>query len=112
VVQISTVGVSGLVLPDGALVDRSGLFTTDVLAGRLPLRTGQTVATRVGEAPEIALSALGCILVAAARLRRRRAAAAGTGGATNGEEAREEAVADRGEPVTAAATGEQAGAQG
>jgi apolipoprotein N-acyltransferase len=112
VVQISTVGVSGLVLPDGALVDRSGLFTTDVLAGSLPLRTGLTVASRVGAAPEIALSALGCILVAAARLRRRREAAAGTGGATNGGEATGEAVADRGEPVTAAATGEQAGAQG
>ena len=95
------------------LVDRSGLFTTDVLAGRLPLRAGQTVATRVGEAPEIALSALGCILVAAARLRRRAAAGAdGTGSAGSGDEADGEAAADRGEPVTTVVSGEQAGAQG
>jgi apolipoprotein N-acyltransferase len=127
VVQISTVGVSGLVRPDGSLLDRSGLFTTDLLAGRLPLRSGLTVATRMGEAPEIALSALGCILVAAAgllRRSRRRAAAGGegdgtgggaggawtAGGATSGKTAAAAPV-DEGEPVTAA-TGEQAGAQG
>ena len=85
VVQISTVGVSGLVRPDGSLLDRSGLFTTDVLAGRLPLRTGLTVATRVGEAPEIALAGLGCILVAAAGLRRRRGGARGARGGAGGD---------------------------
>ncbi|HYY11690.1 MAG TPA: apolipoprotein N-acyltransferase, partial [Kineosporiaceae bacterium] len=111
VVQISTVGVSGFVAPDGTLVQRSGLFTADVLTARLPLRTGLTVATRVGEAPEIALSALGCILVAATRLGRRRrrgngdeprttSAADGDAGATH---------AERSEPVTAT-TVEQAGA--
>jgi apolipoprotein N-acyltransferase len=114
VVQISTVGVSGLVRPDGSLLDRSGLFTTDVLAGRLPLRTGLTVATRVGAGPEIALSALGCILVAAAGLRRRRGGARGARGGAGGDadHGHAEAPAERGEPVTAAATGEQAGAQG
>src|SRR3954447_9684820 len=107
VVQISTVGVSGLVRPDGSLVDRSGLFTTDVLAGRLPLRTGLTVATRAGAAPEIALAALGCILVAAAGLPGRRAArrppAAAPLPATGGT-----GRAKKGEPVVA---GEQTGAQ-
>src|SRR3954471_12635286 len=107
VVQISTVGVSGLIAPDGTLVDRSGLFTTDVLAGRLPLRTGLTVATRAGAAPEIALAALGCILVAAAGLRGRRAAgrppAAAPLPATGGT-----GRAKKGEPVVA---GEQTGAQ-
>jgi apolipoprotein N-acyltransferase len=113
VVQISTVGVSGLVVPDGSLVDRSGLFTTDVLAARLPLLTGSTVATRAGAAPEIVLSLLGCILVAAAglwpRLRRRPAqegpltegAAAPMDGDTG-----EPRPAERGEPVTAAVTAE------
>jgi apolipoprotein N-acyltransferase len=110
VVQISTVGVSGLVRPDGSLLDRSGLFTTDVLTGRLPLRTGLTVATRVGEAPEIALSVLGCILVAAAAVRRRRRAGRG---AASGEDGPAEPSTGGGEPVTATvAAGEQAGAQG
>jgi apolipoprotein N-acyltransferase len=107
VVQISTVGVSGLIAPDGTLVDRSGLFTTDVLVGRLPLRTGLTVATRAGAAPEIALAALGCILVAAAGLRRRRAAGAPRAAAplpATGGPGR----AEKGEPVAA---GEQTGAQ-
>jgi hypothetical protein len=94
------------------LVDRSGLFTTDVLAGALPLRTGLTIATRVGEGPEIALSALACLLVAAAGFRRRGAAAAEKGGAARSDDAPAAAAADRGEPVSAATTGEQAGAQG
>jgi apolipoprotein N-acyltransferase len=109
VVQISTVGVSGLVTRDGSLVDRSGLFTTDVLSARLRLHTGLTVATRAGAAPEIVLSLLGCILVAAAGLRRRqprRLPRQGSGAPdapapTDGD-------AERGEPVTAAATAEHA----
>jgi apolipoprotein N-acyltransferase len=107
VVQISTVGVSGLVVPDGSLVDRSGLFTTDVLASRLPLRTGLTVATRTGAAPEIVLSLLGCILVAAVGLRRRLQGrrAQGASVPTDGD-AGGAGGAERGEPVTAAATAE------
>jgi apolipoprotein N-acyltransferase len=78
VVHVSTVGVSGLVLPDGSLADTSSLFTRDVLTAELPLRTGLTVATRVGELPELALAALG----AARRLGgRRRGRAAGEAGA-------------------------------
>jgi apolipoprotein N-acyltransferase len=112
VVQISTVGVSGLIAPDGSLVDRSGLFTTDVLAARLPLRTGLTVATRVGPAPEIALAVLGCILVAAAGLGERRAgrrrAAGAPPAAALPATAGGTGQAERGEPVVA---GEQAGTQ-
>jgi apolipoprotein N-acyltransferase len=74
VVHVSTVGVSALVEPDGTVVDRSSLFTRDVLGARLPLQTGLTVATRVGFWPELVLSAAACLLLAvpAARGRRRR----------------------------------------
>jgi apolipoprotein N-acyltransferase len=78
VIHISTVGVSGLIEPDGSVVDGSKLFTRDVLSARLPLRTGFTAATRVGVWPEVALAAVGCLLVGLAllqdgRWRRRRA---------------------------------------
>jgi len=73
VVHVSTVGVSGLIAPDGHVLERSGHFTTDVLQARLPLRTDRTVATRVGVAPEAALAALGLLLpFLAARPRRPR----------------------------------------
>ena len=62
VVHISTVGVSALIMPDGSEVARSEHFTRQVLRARLPLRTGQTIATRVGAIPEGALAAVGLLL--------------------------------------------------
>ncbi|HYJ76590.1 MAG TPA: apolipoprotein N-acyltransferase [Kineosporiaceae bacterium] len=72
VVHVSTVGVSGLVEPDGRVVAGSSLFTPAVLESTLPLRTGFTVATRLGALPEIVLAAAGALLVALAVLRTRR----------------------------------------
>ncbi|GAB6902985.1 apolipoprotein N-acyltransferase [Kineosporia succinea] len=72
VVNISTVGVSGIILPDGTVVERSGHFTQDVLEATVPLRTEQTIATRVGEWPEWILSALAIGLVLGTALIARR----------------------------------------
>ncbi len=74
VVHISTVGVSSLIMPDGALVQPSALFTKTVLQGALPLRTERTWATRLGGWPEAVLCALG-LLVVAAGVRRSRGSA-------------------------------------
>jgi apolipoprotein N-acyltransferase len=71
VVHISTVGVSALITPDGRMVQTSGHFTQEVLQARLPLRTDLTPATRAGVWPEVALSALGLLLVAGAAVRSR-----------------------------------------
>lgn len=71
VVHISTVGVSALIAPDGRTIARSGHFTQEVLQARLPLRTDQTVATRLGAWPEICLSGIGLLLAVAALLRQR-----------------------------------------
>jgi len=71
-VQVSTVGVSAIIRPDGSLVDESKLFTRDVLVARVPLREGRTVADRVGQWPEAAwtgLALLGLALLAVRRLR-------------------------------------------
>jgi apolipoprotein N-acyltransferase len=71
VVHISTVGVSALILPDGSVSARSGHFDAEVLTGRLPLRTAQTLATRLGAAPELVLAGLGLALLGLGRLRAR-----------------------------------------
>ncbi|GLY31860.1 apolipoprotein N-acyltransferase [Kineosporia sp. NBRC 101731] len=71
VVNISTVGVSGIILPDGTVVARSGHYTQDVLEATVPLRTELTIATRVGEWPEWILTALALGLVLGTALSRR-----------------------------------------
>lgn len=63
VVHVSTVGESALILPDGRAVERTSLFTQRVLSARLPLRTGQTLAVRLGEWPEAVLAVLGLVLL-------------------------------------------------
>jgi apolipoprotein N-acyltransferase len=65
-VHVSTVGVSALIRPDGRVLDRSTLFTPDVLQAVLPLRTTLTLADRWGAWPELLLVLLG--LVASAGL--------------------------------------------
>jgi apolipoprotein N-acyltransferase len=75
-VQISTVGVSGVVAPDGTLMASTELFTADQLVATLPLRTTLTPAVRAGYWPgwvaggaAVALVLAGC----GAALRERRA---------------------------------------
>lgn len=57
-IQISTVGVSGYAAPDGSLHSVTGLFTAEEFAETIPLRTTLTLATRLGQWPVYALSAL------------------------------------------------------
>ncbi|WP_298991769.1 apolipoprotein N-acyltransferase [uncultured Pseudokineococcus sp.] len=71
VVQISTVGVSSIVAPDGSAPVRTDLFTQAVLRGQVPLRTSQTLATRLGPVPEVVLGA-GVLLPLVSRWSRRR----------------------------------------
>ncbi|MGA5896043.1 apolipoprotein N-acyltransferase [Streptomyces venetus] len=71
-----TSGVSAIIMPDGRITQKTGMFVADSLVQKVPLRSSQTPATRLGVLPEIAL-----VLVAAgglgwavgAGLRRRRA---------------------------------------
>lgn len=75
VVHISTVGVSALITPDGTVHQVSTLFTPDVLAANLPLRTQITVADRLGPWPEdLACAGVAALLalLALGRIRRRR----------------------------------------
>jgi len=74
VLQASTVGVSAVVRPDGSVVDKTKLFTRDVLVQRVALRSSRTLADRVGAWPEVALAALGLLgaVLGAVAGRRRR----------------------------------------
>lgn len=75
-VQISTVGVSGVVTPDGTVVARTGLFTSDELVAELPLRTTLTPAVRAGYWPGWVVGGAAALLVVAgfvAGVRERRA---------------------------------------
>jgi apolipoprotein N-acyltransferase len=101
VVHVSTVGVSALITPDGHEVTRSNHFAQQVLQARLPLRTEQTVATRVGAAPEAGMTVAGLALVAFAGLReaRGRTRRRRTGGSI-GEESRDTVRDGEQEPRT------------
>ncbi|GAB3083400.1 apolipoprotein N-acyltransferase [Isoptericola nanjingensis] len=75
-VQVSTVGVSGVVAPDGTLVARTQLFTADHWVADLPLRTELTPAVRAGYWPGWGVGAAAVVLVvggivSAVRARRR-----------------------------------------
>ncbi len=74
-VQISTVGVSAVIAPNGVVTQRTDLFTAAQMVASLPLRDSLTPATRAGDWPALTAAALGAWgvlagMVGAARLRR------------------------------------------
>jgi apolipoprotein N-acyltransferase len=72
-VQVSTVGVSAIIRPDGSIVHDTKLFTRAIMVARVPLRDEKTVADRVGSWPEAALTALALLGLALVVVRRPRA---------------------------------------
>lgn len=71
VVHVSTVGVSGLVMPDGSVVGQTELFTPDLVSGAVPRRTDLTLAVRLGAWPErVAVLALAVLVLDSVRRRR------------------------------------------
>lgn len=75
-VQVSTVGVSGVVTPNGVVTQRTELFTADALTADLALRTSLTLATRLGTTPDVVVGAVTGLLalvgIVVGRGRRRR----------------------------------------
>lgn len=60
-IQISTVGVSAIIAPDGSVLQQTQLFTPDQMLAELPLRTSLTPADQLGEWPTIAIVALSLV---------------------------------------------------
>lgn len=86
-VQISTVGVSALITPNGHVLEQTDLFTAATLVDDLALRTTLTPATRYGDVLTWGLRALAVVVVlsgvaGAARTRQERSAPARTGSPT------------------------------
>lgn len=59
--QISTVGVSAFVGPDGTVSQPTELYTATAIQQGVPLRTTRTLADRLGAAPELGLVAGGML---------------------------------------------------
>lgn len=78
VVVAATSGISAVVAPDGTVVDRSELFTPWSFIGAVAQRTQTTTATRLGGAPELALTAIAGAAVLAALIIDRRSRRART----------------------------------
>ena len=79
VVYASTTGESAIISPSGAVLTHSGLWQRAELEARVPLRTGLTLAGRLGGWPEailtgLAIAALAWAILGAVRERRRPAA--------------------------------------
>ncbi|OIJ93621.1 apolipoprotein N-acyltransferase [Streptomyces colonosanans] len=74
-----TSGVSAIIMPDGKITQRTGMFVADSLVQKVPLRSSETLATRLGTLPELVLvlvaaCGLGWAVASAARGRRGRGA--------------------------------------
>ncbi|MFE6281139.1 apolipoprotein N-acyltransferase [Streptomyces sp. NPDC057877] len=50
-----TSGVSAIIMPDGRITQRTGMFVADSLVQEVPLRSSKTPATQLGILPEMAL---------------------------------------------------------
>lgn len=73
VVVAATSGVSAIVRPDGTITRGTGQFTAEALVEQVPLRSGTTLATTLGAAPEWVLVALAVGSVVVTVRRRERA---------------------------------------
>ncbi len=87
VVQVATTGLSAVIGPDGNIRQRTGaLFTPGILVADIPLRTTDTLATRLGAIPEYAMASAAVLALAwslwAARLARRKATQGSAGDKT------------------------------
>lgn len=64
-VQVSTVGVSAVIAPNGTVAQQTELFTPAQLVARLPLRQSLTPAARLGAWPSGIVGALALVMTAA-----------------------------------------------
>ena len=64
-VQVSTVGVSAVIAPNGAVAQETELFTPDQLVARLPLRQSLTPAAALGGWPSGVVGALAVVMTVA-----------------------------------------------
>lgn len=87
VVQAAPTGFSAIITPDGRIVARTGISEQKVLQQEVTIRTGRSLAVRVGDIPALGLAAVCALWPWLVTGRRRRGPAPGaTGGLTQGEQ--------------------------
>ncbi|NRQ39030.1 apolipoprotein N-acyltransferase [Nonomuraea sp. NN258] len=72
VVTAATTGISAYVTPDGKVSWQTRELVADMNVVKVPVRTQETIATKVGSGPEWALMVMGAVAVGVAMLRGRR----------------------------------------
>ncbi|WP_153503720.1 apolipoprotein N-acyltransferase [Cumulibacter manganitolerans] len=63
VLSASTSGISAIITPDGAIVQRTGIFEPGILVASVPLRTASTLASELRWWPELVISVGGVLAV-------------------------------------------------
>lgn len=71
-IQVSTVGVSAVVLADGSIVHETGHFTTESLVADVPLRTSRTPAMVVGHGINVTFGVIAVVAIALGLVESRR----------------------------------------
>lgn len=71
-VQVSTVGVSAVISPNGTVAQQTDLFTAEQLVARLPLRQSLTPAAQLGAWPSGVVGALAVVMTVAGAAGARR----------------------------------------
>lgn len=71
VTQVSPTGFSAFVSPDGEVLSRTGVSERQVIVRDVPLRTGRTVYSRIGDQPLLIVASAVMIALAYLGLRRR-----------------------------------------
>ncbi|YCK38708.1 apolipoprotein N-acyltransferase [Actinomadura sp. ATCC 39365] len=79
VVTAATTGISAYVTPDGKVSWQTRELVPDMNVVKVPVRTQETIATKVGELPEWALMLMGAVAVGVAARRGRRGDRMGNG---------------------------------
>lgn len=74
VVHVSTVGVSGIYLPNGVELERTGHFTAEQMLQQLPLLTEVSPAVKMGELPTYVMWAGSVLLLVMGAFARRKSA--------------------------------------
>ena len=72
VIQVSPTGFSAFISPDGDVFDRTGVSESAILDRTIPIRTGETIYTTLGDGPWIAALIAVLLLAVFVDIRRRR----------------------------------------
>jgi apolipoprotein N-acyltransferase len=69
--RVANTGITGIILPSGEVVSRTGLFTRETLSGEVPLVSELTFYTRYGDFFAYACVLISALILVSASLKKR-----------------------------------------